>query len=41
MLRQRRLYTEDDPLELVAVVDEAALQRQVGGPAVLRLLAPL
>jgi transcriptional regulator with XRE-family HTH domain len=36
MIRQRRLYLEDDPIELVAVVDESVLRRPVGGPAVLR-----
>ncbi|TQM14379.1 helix-turn-helix domain-containing protein [Pseudonocardia kunmingensis] len=36
MYRQHRLSSAEDPLELVAVVDEAALRRPVGGPAVLR-----
>ena len=36
LYRQRRLASAEDPLELVAVVDEAALRRLVGGPAVLR-----
>lgn len=35
-IRQRRLASEDDPLELVAVIDEAALTREIGGPEVLR-----
>ena len=35
-IRQQRLAGTDDPLELVAVIDEAALTRQIGGPAVLR-----
>lgn len=35
-IRQRRLTSEDDPLDLVALVDEAALTREIGGPAVLR-----
>lgn len=34
MIRQRRL-TGDDPVELVAIVDEAALRRGVGGPEVM------
>jgi len=36
MLRQRRLYCEDDPLELVTVLDEAAVRRPVGGAEVHR-----
>ena len=35
-IRQLRLSSEDNPLELVAVIDEAALLREIGGPAVLR-----
>lgn len=35
MIRQRRLAA-DDPLELVAIVDEAMLHRPFGGPEVLR-----
>jgi hypothetical protein len=35
-VRQRRLYTEGDPLELVAVIDESVLHRPVGGAEVLR-----
>lgn len=35
-IRQQRLTSEDDPLELVALIDEAALTREIGGPAVLR-----
>ena len=35
-IRQQRLTSEANPLELVAVIDEAALTRQIGGPAVLR-----
>jgi transcriptional regulator with XRE-family HTH domain len=35
-IRQQRLTSEEDPLELVAVIDEAALTREIGGPAVLR-----
>ncbi|GDY33264.1 DUF5753 domain-containing protein [Gandjariella thermophila] len=36
MIRQRRLTSEEDPLRLVAVVDEAVLRRPVGGPQVMR-----
>jgi transcriptional regulator with XRE-family HTH domain len=36
MYRQQRLTLVDNPLELVAVVDEAALHRSVGGRDVLR-----
>jgi transcriptional regulator with XRE-family HTH domain len=36
MIRQRRLTSADDPLELVTVVDESALCRPVGGREVLR-----
>jgi transcriptional regulator with XRE-family HTH domain len=35
-IRQDRLNSADDPLELVAVVDEAVLRRRVGGQAVMR-----
>ncbi len=35
-IRQERLTSDDDPLELVALIDEAALTREIGGPAVLR-----
>lgn len=35
-IRQRRLTDEEYPLELAAVVDEAALHRTVGGPEVMR-----
>jgi len=34
MIRQRRL-TGDEPLRLTAVLGEAALRQQIGGPAVL------
>jgi transcriptional regulator with XRE-family HTH domain len=34
--RQRRLTDQDWPLELVAIVDEAALRRKVGGTEVMR-----
>ncbi|RKN08608.1 helix-turn-helix domain-containing protein [Streptomyces radicis] len=33
--RQQRLYDERSPLRLWAVVDEAALRRQVGGPSTM------
>jgi transcriptional regulator with XRE-family HTH domain len=36
LIRQRRLTSEEDPLELVAIIDEAALRRVVGGPEVMR-----
>ena len=36
MIRQRRLTSTEDPLELVAVVDETVLYRPVGGREVLR-----
>jgi Domain of unknown function (DUF5753) len=36
MIRQERLTSAKDPLELVAIVDESVLHRPVGGPAVLR-----
>ena len=35
-IRQQRLTSEDNPLDLVAIIDEAALTREIGGPAVLR-----
>lgn len=34
-IRQQRLTSEDSPLELVAVIDEAALHRPVGGSEVM------
>jgi hypothetical protein len=34
--RQRRLTDEEFPLQLVAIVDEAALRREVGGAKVMR-----
>jgi transcriptional regulator with XRE-family HTH domain len=37
MYRQHRLTSAENPLELVAVVDEAALHRPVGGAEVMRL----
>lgn len=36
MIRQDRLTSVDDPLELVAIVDESVLHRAIGGPEVLR-----
>jgi transcriptional regulator with XRE-family HTH domain len=36
MFRQRRLTDEDDPLELVAIVDESVLHRPIGGREVMR-----
>lgn len=36
LIRKQRLLDEDNPLELVAIIDEAALRRQVGGPEVMR-----
>jgi transcriptional regulator with XRE-family HTH domain len=36
LYRQERLSSTEHPLELVAVVDESALHRPVGGPEVLR-----
>jgi transcriptional regulator with XRE-family HTH domain len=32
MIRQRRLRSDDDPLRLVAILDEAVLRNPVGGP---------
>jgi hypothetical protein len=34
--RQQRLADEEFPLELVAIIDEAALRRKVGGAKVMR-----
>jgi len=36
MFRKHRLTSDDDPLQLVAVLDESVLLRPVGGPAVMR-----
>ncbi|SMC97163.1 hypothetical protein SAMN05661093_03404 [Kibdelosporangium aridum] len=36
LFRQRRLISETEPLTFTAIVDEAALLRQVGGHAVMR-----
>jgi hypothetical protein len=35
MIRQERLRASEDPLELVAVIEEAALHRATGGPDVI------
>lgn len=34
-IRKQRLTSEDNPLELVAIIDEAALHREIGGPEVM------
>ncbi|HXV94281.1 MAG TPA: helix-turn-helix transcriptional regulator [Pseudonocardia sp.] len=36
MMRQRRLTSIEDPVELVAIIDELALHRPIGGRKVLR-----
>lgn len=36
LIRKQRLTNEEDPLELVAIIDEAALRREVGGADVMR-----
>ena len=36
LIRQRRLYSEDNPLQLEAIIDESVLRRPVGGPTVHR-----
>jgi transcriptional regulator with XRE-family HTH domain len=36
MYRQRRLSSHENPLEVIAVIDESVLHRPVGGPDVLR-----
>jgi transcriptional regulator with XRE-family HTH domain len=36
-IRQQRLTSRDDPLELVAIVDEAALRREIGSPEIMRV----
>jgi transcriptional regulator with XRE-family HTH domain len=35
-IRQERLTSAEDPLDLIALVDEAVLRRPVGGPVVMR-----
>jgi transcriptional regulator with XRE-family HTH domain len=37
MIRQRRLIDAENPLQLVAVVGEAALRNPIGGPGVMRV----
>lgn len=36
LIRQDRLVADEDPLRLVALVDEAALRKTIGGPRVMR-----
>lgn len=36
MERQRRLFVEDEPLQLAVMLEEAVLDRPIGGPDVLR-----
>jgi transcriptional regulator with XRE-family HTH domain len=36
LIRQERLTSERDPLELSAIIDESALRRDLGGPEVMR-----
>lgn len=36
LIRQERLTSEENPLELVAIIDEAALRRELGGPELMR-----
>jgi transcriptional regulator with XRE-family HTH domain len=36
-LKRQRILTRPDPPELLAILDEAALRRQVGGPDVMRV----
>ena len=36
LIRQERLTSERDPLELTAIIDESALRRDVGGAEVMR-----
>jgi transcriptional regulator with XRE-family HTH domain len=35
LIRQERLLSEENPLELTAIIDESALRRDVGGPEVM------
>jgi hypothetical protein len=35
-IRQQRLTSDQDPIEIVAVIDECVLHRPIGGPRVLR-----
>lgn len=36
LIRKKRLTSTDDPLYITAIIDEAALRRSIGGPAVMR-----
>ncbi len=36
LIRQQRLTSETDPLELSVIIDESALRRDIGGPDVMR-----
>jgi transcriptional regulator with XRE-family HTH domain len=36
LIRQQRLSSEENPLEITAIIDESALHRDVGGPEVMR-----
>ena len=36
MERQRRLFTDTDPLQLTAIIEESVLDRPIGGPATMR-----
>jgi transcriptional regulator with XRE-family HTH domain len=36
LIRQKRLTSETDPLDLTAIIDESALRRDFGGPEVMR-----
>ncbi len=36
MDRQRRLHSDSDPLQFLALIEESVLDRPVGGPAVMR-----
>lgn len=36
LIRQERLTSEENPIELVAIIDESALCREVGGPELMR-----
>lgn len=36
LIRQQRLTSEEDPLQLVTIIDEAALHREIGGSEVMR-----
>ncbi|MGH3869764.1 MAG: helix-turn-helix domain-containing protein [Pseudonocardiaceae bacterium] len=36
MNRQRRLHSDTDPLQLLALIEESVLDRPIGGPAVMR-----